>query len=234
MKQCRDCQEVKPVDEFFWVSRASGRRRGQCKGCMMERKREQRDPDWTPACNRCGGRTGRREGSGQRLCDTCLAESYDLTAQRENGSHRLKLKPCTLCDGPKERGERGRMCVACKPWAGYAKSLRRFGLTPAEYVAILESQGGVCYLCAAPPNGTRLSIDHDHAMPEGRAAVRGLLCNDCNYSRLPKFDENAKMLRRAADYLDRPPARKVLARVHGGAATATPMQLSLPAASDQE
>jgi hypothetical protein len=107
---------------------------------------------------------------------------------------------------------RGKMCQACKPWAGYAKSLRRFGLTPADYVAILQAQGGVCHVCSKPPKGQRLCIDHDHALPEGRAAVRGLLCRDCNYSRLPRFEENVAMLQRAISYLTAPPARSVIAQ----------------------
>lgn len=93
------------------------------------------------------------------------------------------------------------MCQACKPWAGYAESLRRFDLTPADYVAILQAQGGVCHIYFEPPRGQRLSIDHDHVLPEGRAAVRGLLCRDCNYSRLPRFEEDVTMLLRAISYL---------------------------------
>lgn len=58
------------------------------------------------------------------------------------------------------------------------------GLTPEQYKAILEEQGGVCALCKQPPKRTRLSVDHDHACcPSERACERcrrGLLCNICN------------------------------------------------------
>lgn len=209
-KQCNDCLRTLAASEFFWVSKTSGKLRGQCKSCMLKRKQEQRDPEWTPACSRCSTRLPERSGSGRRLCDPCFGETYDLEHRRTNGAHRVRLKPCTLCRGIKERFERGKLCRACKPWAGYAKSLRRFGLTPVQYVAILAAQGGRCYVCGVAPDGKRLSIDHDHAMPEGPDSVRGLLCNECNYNRLPIFGEDVEMLRRAISYLESPPARVVI------------------------
>jgi hypothetical protein len=129
---------------------------------------------------------------------------------------------------------RGKMCQACKPWAGYAKSLRRFALTPADYVAILQAQGGVCYICYEPPRGQRLSIDHDHALPEGRAAVRGLLCRDCNYSRLPRFGEDVAMLQRAISYLTAPPARSVIAEGAHLGVSVRPTDLGLSATGEDD
>lgn len=209
-KICTSCGQRLPTTEFYWISKASGKLRGQCKSCMRERKREQRDPQWTPACSRCGTRLADRPGSGRRLCPACFDVIYDTRHRRDNGAHRIRLKPCSLCGGPKERFERGKVCGPCRPWLRYAASFRRFGLTPAEYLAIFEAQGGRCYVCGALPGATRLCIDHDHSITPIRAAIRGLLCDECNYSRLPRFAENADMLRRAADYLERTPAQQVL------------------------
>ena len=44
-----------------------------------------------------------------------------------------------------------------------------------------------------------LCIDHDHTTGK----VRGMLCHDCNTS-LGKFRDNPDILRKAADYLERP------------------------------
>lgn len=77
-----------------------------------------RDPAWTPNCSRCNVRLPERTGSGRRLCDDCFGQTYDLEDRRSNGAHRVRLKPCSLCGGPKERMARGKMCQACKPWAG--------------------------------------------------------------------------------------------------------------------
>ncbi|WP_431521188.1 endonuclease domain-containing protein [Blastococcus capsensis] len=121
-----------------------------------------------------------------------------------------------LCGGQKERFERGKVCRPCRPWLRYAASLRQFGLTPAEYVAIFNAQGGRCYVCGAPPQRVRLCIDHDHSIPETRRAIRGLLCGECNYNRLPRFQDNAVMLRNAANYLIDPPAQTVLSALPSG------------------
>jgi hypothetical protein len=209
-RKCTDCRRHLPDQSYYWVSKARGKLRGQCKDCMRQRKLEQRDPAWTPACSRCGQRLRERAGSGRRLCNGCFGDTYDHEFRRTNGAHRIRLKPCTLCGGEKERFERGKVCGPCRPWVRYAASLRAFGLTPAEYVAIFEAHGGRCYVCGTRPGMTRLCIDHDHSIPVMRDAVRGLLCDECNYSRLPRFKEDAAMLARAIDYLTRPPAQRVL------------------------
>jgi hypothetical protein len=54
--------------------------------------------------------------------------------------------------------------------------LKKYGLTPPQYDALLNSQGGVCAICHLPPVRKRLSVDHDHTSGK----VRGLLCFTCN------------------------------------------------------
>lgn len=74
---------------------------------------------------------------------------------------------------------------------------RKFGLTPDEYSAKLEWQGGVCLICQRPPaDGQFLDIDHDHRT--GRP--RGLLCRNCNQG-LGQFREDPFLLAAAAGYL---------------------------------
>ena len=52
-----------------------------------------------------------------------------------------------------------------------------FGMTIAEYDAMLDVQGGGCKICTLPcRTGNRLAVDHDHAT----GIVRGLLCYTCN------------------------------------------------------
>lgn len=56
--------------------------------------------------------------------------------------------------------------------------LRAYGLSVAEFSALLEQQGHVCASCRGPfPKDTKHQhIDHDHATGK----VRGVLCRDCN------------------------------------------------------
>jgi hypothetical protein len=62
-------------------------------------------------------------------------------------------------------------------WARSAWLRRRYGITIADYDALLATQDGVCAACGGKDqNGRRLAVDHCHET--GR--VRGLLCDFCN------------------------------------------------------
>lgn len=66
-------------------------------------------------------------------------------------------------------------------------TLAKYGLSEAEWIEILNRQGGVCYVCEKEPTTGRLCVDHYHEPgwkklpPEKRKLyVRGLLCFWCN------------------------------------------------------
>lgn len=131
-----------------------------------------------------------------------------------------KRRPCQTCG--KNRAEhvfastRSRVCRDCTKKRAQSNHrtalLKRYGITPDEYEALLDAQGGVCAVCG----GSRrynLHIDHDHVVErmcgDTRVSVRGLLCRRCN-SLLAKVRDNREVLEGAARYLDDPPARTVL------------------------
>ncbi len=76
--------------------------------------------------------------------------------------------------------------------------LRRYGITPIQYDAMLDKQGGVCAICGSMNgNGRILVVDHDHITEE----VRGLLCGKCNLG-LGLFSDNPEILLLAYTYLE--------------------------------
>ncbi len=102
---------------------------------------------------------------------------------------RITLKWCPRCGCVTEHHTRGQ----CKPCG--RKQLRswtkdnpertreykykmKYGMTIADYDALLKRQGGCCAICGKPAAEAtrRLVIDHDHASGQ----VRGLLCDSCN------------------------------------------------------
>jgi len=95
-------------------------------------------------------------------------------------------------DGGKANAEYGR------EWAFRNK----YGITIADYDALLEEQGGGCAICGAERSftkggkGKRLAVDHDHETGE----VRGLLCVTCNRG-LGYFSDSETRLQRAAAYV---------------------------------
>lgn len=83
-----------------------------------------------------------------------------------------------------------------------------YGITAADYDALLAAQGGRCACCGvtANRNGKRLFVDHDHET----GAVRGIICNKCNQG-IGALGDSIDGVRRALNYLERaqqlPPRR---------------------------
>ncbi len=85
------------------------------------------------------------------------------------------------------------------------KVLKKFGISAADYSAMVDAQGGRCAICGDLPYGGRpgarkkyLSVDHCHATGK----IRGLLCDQCNFG-LGQFKDQAERLLAAVEYLKR-------------------------------
>lgn len=81
-----------------------------------------------------------------------------------------------------------------------------YGITGEQYEAIIAHQGGVCFICEKAPKSKRLAVDHCHITGE----VRGALCRRCNHRLLGSAHDATRILERAIEYLNNPPARAVL------------------------
>lgn len=91
-----------------------------------------------------------------------------------------------------------------------------YGITSEFYWALYEAQGGKCYICQRATGKTKkLAVDHDHSCCNGSVScgecVRGLLCGPCNQGVIGHLYNSIEALQRAIDYLNDPPARKLLA-----------------------
>lgn len=89
-----------------------------------------------------------------------------------------------------------------------AATLRKYGLTAEEWLAILEAQGGVCAICERVPKSGRWVTDHRHRpgwrkLPAivRRRYVRGVICAFCNSHVVGRFVTLAKA-RNAVKYLE--------------------------------
>ena len=87
--------------------------------------------------------------------------------------------------------------------------MARYGLTPEQYWALYEAQGGVCYICERATGKTkRLAVDHSHES----GYVRGLLCGICNKI-LGHLRDDWLAAYRLNMYLKYPPAFEVIGKV---------------------
>lgn len=82
-----------------------------------------------------------------------------------------------------ERNRQWRMENRDKLWVGELRR-RHDGMTPGDWQAMWDAQGGRCYLCADPLDGLRAVIEHDHdCCPQNKSCARcrrGLACGNCN------------------------------------------------------
>lgn len=84
----------------------------------------------------------------------------------------------------------------------------RYGITQADYDALLDAQRGRCAGCGEKPRGggrananRLLFVDHDHET----GAIRGLLCQPCNAIVGLAYERPATLIA-LVRYLARPPA----------------------------
>lgn len=87
---------------------------------------------------------------------------------------------------------------------------RSFGITAADYDAMLAAQNGTCACCSQPERAKRngklkmLAVDHDHVTGD----IRGLLCSNCN-PMLGYAGDSIDILQKAASYLERHAGKKL-------------------------
>lgn len=128
------------------------------------------------------------------------------------GSTTRVCNRCTKKRQLKFFSPRGTICTTCQRKARSDATHRRrvaktYGLLPGEYDKLVEGQGGRCAICEGKRN-YRLSVDHDHST----GLVRGACCRNCNNRLLTAARDDPEVLRRAADYLENPPAVRIIGR----------------------
>ena len=173
----------------------------------------------TRSCEQCGEpipATRKRNAiTCSRECNVALANGRKSKALREAWD--ATNPTCARCGGPIPATRRlnVKYCsVACKRASVSERARARasdymraylYGITPAQYDAMLEAQGHACASCFSDEWGGKTGVphvDHDHATGE----VRGLLCSGCNHAIGHAKDDPAR-LRQMADYLERALAR---------------------------
>lgn len=90
------------------------------------------------------------------------------------------------------------------------KNLKKYNLTPEQYVELAEAQNYCCAICGTPETRERdgkvsaLAVDHDHECCPGASScgecIRGLLCFRCNVG-IGYFYDNPTIMEKAAQYI---------------------------------
>lgn len=171
------------------------------------------------ACNRCSQDKPEsdfysKNGKPQSWCKECYRAWHRARYTPKTGADDSP-RDCSWCGEsyrPKTRRPSKFCSAECKAAERKASGaerdghlLRKFGITQADYMAMLSAQGGGCAICGVAPEAqaarykTYLHVDHCH--DTGR--VRGLLCGEHNLL-IGRFGDEPVLLRKAADYLAPP------------------------------
>ncbi|WP_081654940.1 endonuclease VII domain-containing protein [Amycolatopsis orientalis] len=134
-------------------------------------------------------------------CKDCAAEGSPLTRPADYPGPRCYTHHKAVKKARRERAQAQRI-------------ERVYSITEDQYQELYRAQGGACAICQRATGKTkRLAVDHDHSCCPGPVScgkcVRGLLCTPCNKGVLGHLRDSPDALRRAAEYIDNPPARRV-------------------------
>lgn len=167
-------------------------------------RRERRTPKGT--CLDCGGLLVGTEIK-RSYCNKCMRvrnkayRSTEAAKQKEQewrDANREKLR-----ERSREWAKANPRPRRSTPEKDRASSIRRkYGLSPEDFQAKLQSQGGLCAICGntlilPPDKGSRLVVvDHDHQT----GAVRGLLCRLCNVG-IGSLGDDITVIEAAVAYL---------------------------------
>ena len=165
----------------------------------------------------------------EKLCKKCggtkpLSEFGVSRYKTMSGNSGVRITThCRECQRARKRAyhkeNRTKFVAKAKAWAEanperyreqhrgiqHRKRLRRFGITQAEYDALLSAQAGLCAVCGQLPpvhhcrrfaGADSLSIDHSHKTGK----VRGLLCRKCNLA-LGNISESEKIALGLLEYI---------------------------------
>ncbi len=170
----------------------------------------------TIICNECHAEKERAEFPhfrGKlhgRKCKSCKA-SYHRRWMENGNRDRVRAHKREYTRTPTGRELRARYRETnkdrVKPYMREYALRTKYGLSSADYSAMVAAQGGHCACCGGDPTMRGLVVDHDHET----GAVRALLCEPCNQG-LGCFRDNPEVLCLAVSYLKRhaaPPKAKV-------------------------
>jgi len=201
-KCCTKCGADKPLSAFSKSPNCKYGVKSTCKACDAARhaaqyvpkprrpRRPPLDESSTKACRKCGVVKALTEFSLSRRA-----------TETQNAVYRSDCKACCSERALQWYRDNPERVSANRRKANLAKY---YGLTVADYNALLRQQGGVCAVCGKDePNAHgrtgkqfRLSVDHCHAT----GAVRGLLCQKCNRA-IGLLGDDPVLMRKAISYL---------------------------------
>lgn len=142
----------------------------------------------------------------KKKCSICKIEKtldYFYISVKDKFGVQTRCKECTRIENKKWReANPERRKNSYKSWASRNPELirnytvKRYGITSADYQIMFDSQNGKCYICGNTEENKRLAVDHCHDSNK----IRKLLCSHCNQG-LGHFRDNEDLMFKAIEYI---------------------------------
>jgi hypothetical protein len=116
--------------------------------------------------------------NGHKYCPTCQLVLPLSLWNRNRASRDGYVTDCKSCRSARQRVD---------------YLMKKYGLTPEDFGAMMKAQGGMCAICKTAPGA---HIDHDHSTGK----IRGILCINCNQG-IGKLLDDIATLESAIQYL---------------------------------
>lgn len=161
----------------------------RCSKCKQERPRSEFYAH-TRTCDRLTS-----------WCKSCFREQYEATRERRLA----RKRELWFADVDASRAASRAYLRANREAVAANVRKAKYGVSAEQYAEMVARAKGRCELCGDPPSSRGLGIDHCHRT----GIVRGLLCTRCNTA-LGKLRDDPRLMRAAADYVERHQARRLL------------------------
>lgn len=120
------------------------------------------------------------KGAWLKLCPDC---NRDLTMEHFSITGKYPQSKCKECN---------------RKYCRERDLAKKYGVSIQQYKDMVKSQLGICKICGGTnQDGRPLFVDHCHST----GAVRGLLCNQCNFG-IGSFKDNIDLMYKAIHYLE--------------------------------
>lgn len=189
VKTCSNCKKIKQIVNFSKCLRNSDGLQSRCKECCKQatlksrQKRLSQDPEADKRVKRIWYKKN-QELSKERTRKYRL--EHPEWAKEADAKHRVLYNwRVKFPEKAKDLGKR----------QAFKRKLKKYGLSPEQFQAMIDGQEGKCAICKIVPSGG-LVIDHNHTSGK----IRELLCNSCNPA-VGMIGENPDIARKIIEYL---------------------------------
>jgi uncharacterized protein (DUF983 family) len=200
-KVCRDCGISKPLSDYGKKQRGVFGVRPECNSCRSNARRARyaNDEAYRASVLDAQRRSCSTPPEGfVKQCPKCGETKPFDGFYRSSFSKDNCSSYCKVCQNLRSTSYARENKDKIQPHLmGYSLK-RRYGISVAEYEAMLIRQEHKCAICGTSEcqSGRNLAVDHCH----GSMKIRGLLCSACNQG-LGNFKDRPDLMSRAIEYL---------------------------------